>query len=248
LLEIARIQELKRSVRKPAPPIPLDAKGRQAQWMKAKNELYRDYQKSVRAMPIPQRTPEQLKLQEDLRVAETRYAPVQDAAEVFLRQSFGDERLQTFFLRSRDGELERIPAPRWRTEAGIKAFANGLWMSDPGPSHAIGPVLVREADMEALLLPENGSAPAPADLTDSSGASERPSAPRPSYSPDSLGAWFLLRVGTWPKEEPPPTETQDLEAARVYFDGKIPRDEFRGIRKEKTPKTWRKSGPRGPRQ
>jgi hypothetical protein len=241
--------------------------------MKAKNELYMDYQKSVRAMPVPQLTPEQLKLQEDVRVAETRYAPVENAAEAFLRQSFGDEKLQTFFLRSSNGELERIPAPRWWTSAGVDAFPTGLWIGD-GPSRASGPVLVPEADLRALLLSENGGGPTPGDSVNLSETSvgsvrddnvvppldhapaeaadptkpERPPALRPSYSPDSLGAWFLLRVGTWPKEEPPPTEPQDLEAARVFFDGKIPRDEFRGIRREKTPETWRKSGPRGPRK
>jgi hypothetical protein len=241
--------------------------------MKAKNELYKDYQQSVMALHTPQLTPEQLKLQEDLRVAKAHYAPVQNAAEVFLRQSFGDAKLQAFFLRSSDGELERIPAPRWWTSAGIDAFVTGLWRRD-GPGQASGPVLVPEADLRALLLSENLEAPTPADsvsLSETSVGSvqddnvvtpldhmpavaadpitpERPPAPRPSYSPDGLGAWFLLRVGTWSKVERPPTETQDLEAARVYFDGKIPRDEFRGIRKEKTPKTWRKSGPRGPRR
>jgi hypothetical protein len=274
LEEIDRIQELKRSVRKPAPPIPLEARGRQSQWMKAKNELYKAHQESVMALPIPQLTPEQLKLQEDFRVAKIHYAPVQSAAEVFLRRSFADEKSQTFFQRSSDGELEGIPAPRWRTGAGINAFANGLWMSNPGPSCATGLVLVREADLEALLLSENGSPPAPADSEDSSAAPvgsvrddnvappldhapaeaaepttpERPPARRPPYSPDACRAWFVFRVRTWPTGAPLPTEVEDRKAAEVDFEGKIPRDEFRKIRIERTPETWRKSGPRGPRR
>jgi hypothetical protein len=71
-------------------------------------------------------------------------------------------------------------------------------------------------------------------------------APTAEYSKKTLGGWFLLRVGAWSRDHPPPNEEADYVAAKEYF-GKIPRDEFREIRKEKTPPEWWKRGPRGPR-
>jgi hypothetical protein len=73
--------------------------------MVLKNQRYKEYQETVRAMPIPQLAPEQLELQERLRAAEARYASICREAQIFLRQSFGDGRLQTFCLRFSDGEL-----------------------------------------------------------------------------------------------------------------------------------------------
>jgi hypothetical protein len=66
---------------------------------------------------------------------------------------------------------------------------------------------------------------------------------RPAYTPKALAAWFLLRVGTWQSGVRPPTEAQCLEAATVYFEGSIPRDKFREIRRAKTSPNWRKPGP-----
>jgi len=131
---------------------------------------------------------------------------------------------------------------------------------------------VREADLEALLVPHGGSASASAQSIISSQAayglnsegntvaspdlalieaarpSGPPSARRPSYSPSALRAWFGLRVVNWPKDAPFPTEAKDLAAAGNEFEGQIPRDEFRRIRREKTPGNWRKPGPRRARQ
>ena len=69
------------------------------------------------------------------------------------------------------------------------------------------------------------------------------------YTAKALGAWFVHREGTWKIENPEapyPNRAQDLAAADSYFSGRIPPDEFRRIRKEKTSEDWRKRGPRGP--
>jgi hypothetical protein len=70
---------------------------------------------------------------------------------------------------------------------------------------------------------------------------------RPVFSPEALSAWFLLRVQRWPKDAPFPNEEADLAAARNHFEGNIPRDPFREIRRKKVPENWRKSGQRKPR-
>lgn len=85
-------------------------------------------------------------------------------------------------------------------------------------------------------------------------AEAQPRAPRPAYSPEALAAWFVLRVGTWSRDVRPPTEVQCLKAAGDFFEDsmprggqtrktRIPRDEFRKIRRAKTPDNWRKRGP-----
>ena len=69
------------------------------------------------------------------------------------------------------------------------------------------------------------------------------------YTAKALGAWFVHREGTWKIENPEapyPNRARDLAAADSYFSGRIPPDEFRRIRKEKTSEDWRKRGPRGP--
>jgi len=67
--------------------------------------------------------------------------------------------------------------------------------------------------------------------------------PRAVFTAAALGFWFKLRVATWPKFEPTPSESTDLAAAEAYFDT-VPRDVFRRIRRENTPESWRKPGPR----
>jgi hypothetical protein len=251
LAEIARIRELKRSAEAGSSISPAVTR---YVWASAAS-----------ATPIPQLAPEQLELQETLRAAEVKYAIICKDAEIFLRQSFGDARLPTFSLRFSDGEPETIPAPRWWTTAGVKAFTSGLWES--------GRVLVREADLEALLVPGGEGSPAPTELTpadeSSSGSlsdgdtlppasaqaetallvtDRPPSERRPSYSLSALRAWFMIRVNGWPKDAPSPTEGEDLAAARNHFEGKISRDPFRKIRREKTPASWREPGPRRARR
>jgi len=66
---------------------------------------------------------------------------------------------------------------------------------------------------------------------------------RQQYSEARLGAWFRLRVDGWPQDEPPPTETTDLTAAKLHFDS-VPRDKFREVRRKKVPENWLKPGPR----
>jgi hypothetical protein len=234
LLEIGRIEELQRAIRAAALA-------------------------NQRAMPIPQLAPEHLKLQERLQEAEGRYAPIYKEAQIFLRQSFGDGRLQTFCLRFTDGELEPIPAPRWWTRAGDYAFSTELWNPGSRDKRAIGRVLVREADLETLLLPQGGGSPTPAECitpvpNDAPADASRlimngpPRKRRPLYSPGALSAWFVLRVQSWPADAPFPTEAEDLKAARIAFEGEIPRDQFREIRRNKTLARWRKPGPRRARQ
>jgi hypothetical protein len=250
LAEIARIQDLKRRAEKSTPPSPsFDWRRRSSN-----GQLHRKYQQRARAMPIPQLTPEQLQIQEKMRAAEARYAPIYKAAQTLLHQSFGDGRLQSYFQRSSDGELDAIPAPRWWTKAGYDAFTNGLWLSRPEPSRASGYVLVRETDLEALLAsqgsPRNVVPPPDHASAEAAQPTEirQPPAQRPPYSPEALSAWFVLRVRIWAKGVPFPTEADDRKAAGLEFEGKISRDEFRDIRRAKTPKDWRKSGPRGPRK
>jgi hypothetical protein len=79
-----------------------------------------------------------------------------------------------------------------------------------------------------------GAADAPAFATDPG---------RQRYSKGALAAWFLLRVNTWPKDAPFPSETTDLRDAETYFDS-VPRGEFRVIRRTKVPESWQKPGPR----
>lgn len=65
-----------------------------------------------------------------------------------------------------------------------------------------------------------------------------------AYSAGALAAWFLLRVRTWPKGEPPPSEPDCIAAAQSYFADAPGRDAIREIRQEKTPENWRKRGPK----
>lgn len=69
-------------------------------------------------------------------------------------------------------------------------------------------------------------------------------ATRAAYSTAALGAWFKLRVGTWPVDKPFPAEKDDLAAAGEHFGKLGTREEFREIRTLKTPESWRKPGPR----
>jgi hypothetical protein len=70
---------------------------------------------------------------------------------------------------------------------------------------------------------------------------------KPEFSSKLCRAWFVMRVHGWREDRPPPTSAQCLAAAHQYFAGEIPRDLFRAIRGEIVPKSWRKPGPRAPR-
>jgi hypothetical protein len=108
------------------------------------------------------------------------------------------------------------------------------------------------ASMSAKVPPpeaesQPGSEPTPAISAPADAPSAHPPNPpaKPTYSDGALAGWFLLRVNTWPKTEPPPNEDEDLVAARSYFD-RVPRGRFRVIRREKVPESWRTPGPRRP--
>jgi hypothetical protein len=218
-------------------------------------------------MPVPVLTPEQVEICKWLETSEAHYQSTCKEAQIFLRQSFGDARLQTFCLRFIDGELDPIPPPRWWTQAGDYAFTFGQWVADvgDGPRRTIGIVVLRETELEALLIPQGGNSPVPAEPALQASYSPAPagntlpppdpaqglsitdgppSVRRPSYSPSALAGWFALREAAWPKDAPYPSEAEDLKAARNYFEGQIPRGEFRKIRHSKTPENWRKPGPR----
>ena len=143
-----------------------------------------------------------------------------------------------------------------------------LWQSDGRPRDDIdGLVLLGDGAFAAWLSqagspkeasgetvgPESGTRP-PVKISPPVAPVERLSAPTqrrpasidlyPEYSPRNLAGWFVLRVGSWPKDRPYPNEDEDLAAAGAHFGRLPPRDPFRVIRKEKTPKEWRKPGPR----
>lgn len=72
--------------------------------------------------------------------------------------------------------------------------------------------------------------------------------PKPVYSMATLRSWYILRRGSWPSTELPPSEAEDLAAASLHFGVKVSRDPFRAIRREMAPAAWKKSGPRKPRK
>lgn len=130
------------------------------------------------------------------------------------------------------------------TDKGMALWVTGeIGPQLPGPGYQPSPEAPRyrdasfEPDELQKLWPESSST-----------ASDEPKvARRPVYSDEALNGWFLLRVRGWPKDAPPPNADACLAAARQHFEGAIPRDPFRRIRRMKTPESWRKTGPRGPR-
>lgn len=72
--------------------------------------------------------------------------------------------------------------------------------------------------------------------------------PKPVYSMATLRSWYILRRGSWPSTERPPSEPEDIAAASSHFGVKVPRDPFRAIRREMAPAEWKKPGPRKPRK
>lgn len=107
-------------------------------------------------------------------------------------------------------------------------------------------VLIETAELErAWNIPHrDADAPEPTSRAPASTVAQPPPA---EYSKPALGAWFVLRVKTWPRDLPPPKEGADHAAAKHFFGREISRDEFREIRQQKTPPEWRKRGPRGSR-
>lgn len=56
--------------------------------------------------------------------------------------------------------------------------------------------------------------------------------------------WFEERVANWPKGKVPPTEAEDVTAAKNEVDNRVPRDFIRKLRRDIAPVYWRKPGPR----
>jgi hypothetical protein len=81
------------------------------------------------------------------------------------------------------------------------------------------------------------------------GPTTRTPEPKLMATRNVLAAWYRLRLETWPKDAPPPTEAADLAAAREHFAAqpRVSREAIRAIRREKAPPNWRKTGPRAPR-
>ena len=168
----------------------------------------------------------------------------------------GPDRLESYAVIGWGWRARNIKALEVRTDdvteifglaLSIPAGGNVDFGNDPraipaAPSHVTAPV--PHPTLAAL------SAPPTATFADTrpetAPAAHEPSKPRghpAAYSPQALGAWFMLRVRTWVNGVIPPTESQDLTAAADFFASKPPRDEFRRIRRDKTPENWRKSGP-----
>ena len=128
--------------------------------------------------------------------------------------------------RQRDEEMLRAPLPP------APESMRDSWRAPFTSGPAVFPVLAEPPP----------PAPAPAGSTPTAATT----GPTQEYSPAALGAWFMLRVATWPSGVPFPSEVKDLAAAEAVF-GKISRLKFRPIRNAKTPKAWHKQGKRGGR-
>lgn len=88
-----------------------------------------------------------------------------------------------------------------------------------------------------------GSEPAPPASHDELTTRSR-AEPKPEFTAKACRIWLLARSGTWPENHAPPTESQCLAAAREYFAGEVPRDQFRALRRSVVPSAWYKPGPR----
>jgi len=71
-----------------------------------------------------------------------------------------------------------------------------------------------------------------------------PAPPPPTYSVDALRAWYRLRAAIWPPSDIPPTERDDIDAARAYFRPDVSREAVRRCRETLAPASWRRPGPR----
>ncbi len=111
----------------------------------------------------------------------------------------------------------------------------------PGPALSPQSVQPIEAVTAQASFPV---APALAEIATIAGSFPAVAKPGQAYSRAALGAWFMLRVNTWPKDREAPTEPECIKEARSYFADLPGRDVIRLIRQQKTPDSWRKRGPR----
>lgn len=135
-------------------------------------------------------------------------------------------------------ELRRIPADAWTT----LRFVHVLEARAGGHGVELFGIHIAAAAAAAEPAPAAPSPPEP--VVTAEGPPPRTDAAQAVYTPEALRAWFLLRVKTWPKGQPPPREADCIAAAKAYFADAPGRDEFREIRRQKTPEDWRKRGPK----
>ena len=64
-----------------------------------------------------------------------------------------------------------------------------------------------------------------------------------AYSAAALRGWYVLRVRAWPAAAPPPSEKNDIAAAKGYFGDAVTRAAIRALG-DIRPEGWRKQGPR----
>ncbi len=96
-----------------------------------------------------------------------------------------------------------------------------------------------QTDVMELWPPIQNSSPLP--MSEST-----PLVKRNNYVPPAkLMAWFETRKNTWPRSEPPPTEEDDIIAAKLAFVG-VGRQQVRDTRRDVYPPEWLKPGPRNP--
>jgi hypothetical protein len=62
----------------------------------------------------------------------------------------------------------------------------------------------------------------------------------------ALRQWMRDRVASWPDDKPAPSEDDDWDAVQQHFAPELSREEFRNVRRDVTPREWRKQGPRKP--
>ena len=157
------------------------------------------------------------------------------------------------------GQLRDVPPEAF---ASVREPAQGVKLlhgtpGGAGPSLRLSPeecwwdLRVESADLQRLSLccgeDTRGDAAAtaaiPADATPMEVAVPPAAAVKPIYTDAGLRIWFQIRVSSWPKDSPLPSEREDLAAAQAHFD-RVSRDRFREIRRSVVPANWLKPGPR----
>jgi hypothetical protein len=135
----------------------------------------------------------------------------------------------------RDGMPVPIPPVYWRMPVRWCETAGVTVMADPFERAAKGDLVPMDGAFIDLALDRG-------DVARWCGA--LPPQPAATFSPETLRAWYRLRVASWSGDMPPPTERDDAEAAAAMFGRAIPRDTLRAVRRALAPKHWRRSGPR----
>jgi|GEM_PF-7116013 len=158
-----------------------------------------------------------------------------EAVKRDLRQALEADALRAMGFRA-DGLPVPIPPAYWRAPV--------RWCETDGATVMVDPF---ERAAKGDLVPVDGAFVEPAldrgDVARWCGALP-PAPPPPIYSVDALRAWYRLRVATWPPGDIPPTERDDIDAAREYFRHDVSREVVRRCRETLAPASWRRPGPR----